>query len=115
MENGKNSLFLRNINKYNLIDTYRILHLTAEYAFSSCVHGTFIKVDHILGVNVLTYLKEFTGHDFEQTLRDSEGQGSLACCRPWGRKQSDITERLNNNHKEFKPYEVFSLTTMELN
>ena len=56
---------LRNINKYDLIDIYRILHLTAEYAFSSCVHGTFIKVDHILGINVLTDLKEFTGHDFE--------------------------------------------------
>ena len=24
------------------------------------------------------------GHEYEQTLRDSEGQGSLACCSPWG-------------------------------
>ena len=31
------------------------------------------------------------GHEFEQTLGDSEGQGSLACCCPWGRKESDIT------------------------
>ena len=23
-------------------------------------------------------------HEFEQTLRDSEGQGSLVCCSPWG-------------------------------
>ena len=37
------------------------------------------------------------GHDFEQTLGDSEGQGSLACCSPWARKESDITELLNNN------------------
>ena len=29
------------------------------------------------------------GHDFEQTLGDNEGQGSLACCRPWGRKDLD--------------------------
>ena len=28
---------------------------------------------------------------FEQTLGDSEGQGGLACCRPWGRKESDTT------------------------
>ena len=28
-------------------------------------------------------------HDFEQTLGDSEGQGSLACWNPWGRKESD--------------------------
>ena len=25
----------------------------------------------------------FNGHEFEQTLRDSEGQGSLVCCSPW--------------------------------
>ena len=25
-------------------------------------------------------------HEFEQTLEDGEGQGSLACCSPWGRK-----------------------------
>ena len=37
------------------------------------------------------------GHEFEQTLGDSEGQGSLACCRPWGHKESDITEWLNSN------------------
>ena len=36
------------------------------------------------------------GHEFEQTLRVGEGQGSLACS-PWGHKQSDTTERLNNN------------------
>ena len=33
-----------------------------------------------------------TGHKFEQVLGDSEGQGSLVCCRPWGRKESDMTE-----------------------
>ena len=30
-----------------------------------------------------------SGHDLGQTLRDSEGQGSLACCCPWGRKELD--------------------------
>ena len=29
--------------------------------------------------------------DFEQTLEDGEGQGSLTCCCPWGRKESDMT------------------------
>ena len=33
----------------------------------------------------------------EQTPGDKEGQGRLACCSPWGRKESDMTERLNNN------------------
>jgi len=32
------------------------------------------------------------GHEFEQTLGDGEGQGSLACCSPWAGKQSDTTE-----------------------
>ena len=40
---------------------------------------------------------QLKGHEFEQTLGDSEGQGSLVCCSPWGHKESDTTERLNNN------------------
>ena len=35
------------------------------------------------------------GHALEQALGGSEGQGSLACCSPWGRKELDMTERLN--------------------
>ena len=31
----------------------------------------------------------------EQALGDGEGQGSLVCCSPWGRKELDMTERLN--------------------
>ena len=38
---------------------------------------------------------QLDGHEFEQTLGDSEGQWSLMCCSPWGRKESDTTERLN--------------------
>ena len=38
-------------------------------------------------------------HEFEQTLGDGEGQGGLACCSPWGRKESDTTERLNDSNK----------------
>ena len=37
------------------------------------------------------------GHESEQTPRDSKGQGSLACSCPQGHKESDTTERLNNN------------------
>ena len=35
--------------------------------------------------------------EFEQAPGDGEGQGSLACCSPWGCKQSDMIERLNNS------------------
>ena len=31
------------------------------------------------------------GHVFEQAPGDGEGQGSLVCCSPWGRKESDKT------------------------
>ena len=37
------------------------------------------------------------GHEFEQTLGDGEGQENLACCSPWGHKELDMNERLNNN------------------
>ena len=33
---------------------------------------------------------EHDGHEFEQALGDSEGQGSLACCSPWGRKETPL-------------------------
>ena len=36
-------------------------------------------------------------HKFEQALADGEGQRSLACCSPWGHKESDMTEWLNND------------------
>ena len=42
---------------------------------------------------------QLRGHEFEQTLGDvtsPRGQGSLACCCPWGRKESDTIERMNN-------------------
>ena len=32
------------------------------------------------------------GHEFEQTVGDHEGQGSLACYSPWGLRESDLTE-----------------------
>ena len=35
---------------------------------------------------------QLNGHEFEQTLGDGEGQGSLVCCSPWGRKESDMTQ-----------------------
>ena len=39
------------------------------------------------------------GHEFEQDPGDGEGQGDLACCSPWGRKESDTTEQLNSNNR----------------
>ena len=48
---------------------------------------------------------QLNGHEFQQALGDCEGQGSLACCSPWGSKESDMSEGLNNN----KMVNIFSL------
>ena len=40
------------------------------------------------------------GHEFEQAPGVGDGQGSLACCSPWGHKESDTTERLNSNNRD---------------
>ena len=47
------------------------------------------------------------GHEFEQTLGDSEGQGSLACCSPWGCKVLATTEELNHHHHNKYIYKIF--------
>ena len=46
------------------------------------------------------------GHEFEQTLGDSEGQGSLACCRPWGCRirHSWVTEHHQANAFLLSPF-----------
>ena len=50
------------------------------------------------------------GHEFEQALGVGEGQRSLACCSPWGCKEPDTTEQLNNNKMK-----VGSGLTLKLN
>ena len=40
---------------------------------------------------------QLNGQEFEQAPGDGEGRGSLACSSPWGLKELDMTERLNNN------------------
>ena len=36
--------------------------------------------------------QRLNGHEFELALGVGDGQGSLACCSPWGCKKSDMTE-----------------------
>ena len=44
---------------------------------------------------MIGWYHQLNGHEFEQTLRVGDGQGSLAGCSPQGPKESDMTERLN--------------------
>ena len=45
---------------------------------------------------------QLDGVEFEQVLGVGDGQGSLACCSPWGHKESDVTEWLNWTMPEYK-------------
>ena len=48
------------------------------------------------------------GHEFEKAPGDGEGQRRLACCSPWGHKELEMTEWLNNN----KPLHLMSKITL---
>ena len=48
-----------------------------------------------MGVSHITWHHRLYGHDFEEALGVGGGQGSLACCSPWGHKESNMSEALN--------------------
>ena len=54
--------------------------------------------------------RQLNGHEFEQTPGAGDGQGSLVCSSPWGHKESDTTEGLNNNNNLWETY----LTSLNL-
>ena len=43
---------------------------------------------------VVRWHHQLRGHAFELSPGVDDGQGSLECCSPWGRKELDVTERL---------------------
>ena len=47
------------------------------------------------GDEMVGWHQRLNGHGFGWTLGVRDGQGGLACCDSWGRKESDTTERLN--------------------
>ena len=47
------------------------------------------------GWQMVGWHHRLNGHEFEQASGDGDGQGSLACCNPRGRKELDTTEQLN--------------------
>ena len=49
------------------------------------------------GGQMVGWHHRLNGHKFEQAPGDGEEQGSLVCCSPWGHKELEMTERLNND------------------
>ena len=56
-----------------------------------------LPVSSIHGIFQARVLEWVNGHQLELTPGESEGQGRLACCSPWGHKESEMTEQQNNN------------------
>ena len=51
--------------------------------------------------------------EFEQASEVGEGQGGLACCSPWGCKEQDMTEQLNNNNKDLEAIGLDNLLVLD--
>ena len=55
---------------------------------------------------MLGWHHQLNGHGFGWTPGVGDGQGGLACCGSWGRKESDTTERLNRISTPFRKMQV---------
>ena len=55
---------------------------------------------------IVGWHRQLDGHEFELASGVSDGQGSLTCCSPWGRKESDMTEQLNWTYWDVIPGNV---------
>jgi len=80
-----------------------MLRLKPQYFDHLMRKSRFIRKDHDLEKiegrrrreqhdEMVGWHHRLNGHEVEQTLGDHERQGSLVCCSPWGRKESDMTE-----------------------
>ena len=74
---------VRNINNLRYADDTTLMAESKEELNSLLMRVT---EDEMVG-----WHHHLTGHEFEQTLGNSKGQGSLVCCSSWGYKESDIT------------------------
>ena len=62
-------------------------NVSIDNIYCSCLKNSVQLEDQVL----LYCLYQVTGHEFEQTPGDSEGQGSPVSCSPWGHKESNTT------------------------
>ena len=52
----------------------------------------YISLEGVAEDEMIGWHQGLSGHEFEQTLGDSEGQESLVCCSPWGCKEPNMTQ-----------------------
>ena len=101
-------IFNGRINKYLFIYSLSIIDTEAEapILWPSDVKNWLIEEDSEAGKvwrqekgmtedEIFGWHHRLNGHEFEQALGVSDGQGSLVCCTPWGHKESDVMEWLN--------------------
>ena len=79
--------------------------LATESSFSQSaslfLFYTYVHLDHFFLESA------YKGHHaIFQVLGDGEGQGSLVCCSPWGRKELDMTEQLKNKKMQYFSFSV---------
>ena len=67
------------------------------YVRKNCMVFLFSQHSNLIwsGLVFVLFYHQLNGHGFGWTLGVGDGQGGLACCGSWGRKESDTTERLN--------------------
>ena len=79
------------LNK-NLTNTREDGHLVGDFQLRS-LHNLWMELKN--QHNDLEGYHWLNGHEFGQAPGFGDGQGSLACCSPWGHKELDMTDRLN--------------------
>ena len=84
-----------------------IVKIDAEVATPPDVKNWFVGKDwrqeekRMAEDEMIGWHHQLNGHEFRQALGVGDGQGSLACCSPWGHKESDMAERLNWTEQVF--------------
>ena len=81
---------------------------TKLYTETFCLQKEKVSEDEMAG-----WHHQCNGHELGQTSGNSEGQRGLACCSPWGRKESDTTGWLNNSNNIIQETCVQSLKSRE--
>ena len=81
---------------------------TKLYTETFCLQKKKVSEDEMAG-----WHHRCNGHELGQTSGNSEGQRGLACCNPWGCKESDTTGRLNNSNNIIQETCVQSLKSRE--